>query len=82
MACRSCLTCHYISGDSIESFSTTNTNGYKFSISDIDNGFASANCAVARKGAWWYNECTWANLNGIYENGSYVVNGICNVFFR
>lgn len=78
---RAFLIDHYLTGDSIESFSTTNTNGYKFSTYDRDNDFAIASCAVARNGAWWYNECTWANLNGIYGNGSCVVNGICNYWF-
>lgn len=68
-------------GDSIESEGTTNTNGFKFSTSDIDNDVASASCAVARKGAWWYNECTWANLNGIYGNGSCAAAGNCNFWY-
>lgn len=68
-------------GDSIESEGTTNTNGYKFSTSDIDNDHAPASCADARKGAWWYNECTWANLNGIYGNGSCAAAGNCNFWY-
>nr|XP_034320077.1 tenascin-R-like isoform X6 [Crassostrea gigas] len=68
-------------GDSIESHGTTNTNGYKFSTSDIDNDFAPASCAVARQGAWWHNVCTWANLNGRYRNGSCIVSENCNFWY-
>ncbi|XP_062575636.1 ficolin-2-like [Saccostrea cucullata] len=68
-------------GDSIESHGTTNTNGYKFTTIDIDNDFAPSNCALARKGAWWHNICTWANLNGIYGNGSCVAAENCNFWY-
>lgn len=72
---------NYLIRDSIESEGTTNTNGFKFSTSDIDNDDASASCAVARKGAWWYNECTWSNLNGMYGNGSCAAAGNCNFWY-
>ncbi|XP_065923014.1 tenascin-R [Magallana gigas] len=68
-------------GDSIESHGTTNTNGYKFSTSDIDNDFAPASCTVVRQGAWWHNICTWANLNGRYGNGSCIVSQNCNFWY-
>lgn len=68
-------------GDSIESHGTTDTNGYKFSTRDVDNDFAPSNCATERKGAWWHNVCTWANLNGIYGNGSCVTKGTCNFWY-
>eukprot|EP00105_Crassostrea_gigas_P038131 XP_019922279.1 PREDICTED: microfibril-associated glycoprotein 4-like isoform X2 [Crassostrea gigas] len=68
-------------GDSIESHGTTNTNGYKFSTSDRDNDFAPASCAFARHGAWWHNVCTWANLNGLYGNGSCIVSVNCNFWY-
>ncbi|XP_062575637.1 ficolin-2-like [Saccostrea cucullata] len=68
-------------GDSMESFGTTNTNGHKFSTRDVDNDSAPKSCAVARKGAWWHNECTWANLNGMYGNGTCVQPGNCNFWY-
>lgn len=71
----------YLIGDSIESHGTTNTNGYKFSTSDIDNDFAPASCTVVRQGAWWHNICTWANLNGRYGNGSCIVSQNCNFWY-
>ncbi|XP_022294499.2 uncharacterized protein LOC111104697 isoform X2 [Crassostrea virginica] len=69
-------------GDSIESHGTTNTNGNKFTTRDVDNDFAPSSCAVARKGAWWHNVCTWANLNGIYGyTGNCVKYGYCNFWY-
>lgn len=68
-------------GDSIESHGTTNTNGNKFSTIDVDNDSAPGSCAVARKGAWWHNVCTWANLNGIYGNGTCLTLENCNFWY-
>ena len=43
-------------------------NGRRFSTKDKDNDGAPGNCADAsnRAGAWWFNSCTWSNLNGLY----------------
>ncbi|XP_056002966.1 mucin-2-like isoform X2 [Ostrea edulis] len=68
-------------GDSIESHGTTNTNGYRFSTRDVDNDIAPSSCTVARKGAWWHNICTWANLNGDYGNGGCVSAANCNFWY-
>ncbi|XP_071177851.1 ficolin-2-like, partial [Mytilus edulis] len=52
------------SGDSM-----TYSNGMSFSTKDRDNDLWSPNCAVNRYGAWWYKDCTYANLNGRYVKG-------------
>ncbi|KAL4216671.1 Hemicentin-1 [Mactra antiquata] len=43
-----------------------NHNGNAFSTSDHDVDQSSVNCAAVHYGAWWYNRCYVANLNGPY----------------
>ena len=43
-------------------------DGHAFSTSDADNDTSDLNCALDRKGAWWYYTCTWSNLNGYNYN--------------
>ncbi|RUS76250.1 hypothetical protein EGW08_015993 [Elysia chlorotica] len=43
----------------------SNSNNQAFSTFDADNdAHPPANCAITGHGAWWYNACYMANLNG------------------
>ena len=58
-----------LSGENREGFDDGYTaNGMEFSTKDRDNDKSeSVNCAERwATGGWWYNRCSWANLNGKY----------------
>ncbi|XP_019643162.1 PREDICTED: ryncolin-1-like [Branchiostoma belcheri] len=46
-------------------------NGMRFSTRDSDSDTSALNCAVTYTGAWWYNGCHHANLNGMYGNNDF-----------
>ncbi|XP_052066539.1 microfibril-associated glycoprotein 4-like [Mytilus californianus] len=41
-------------------------NGNRFSTKDSDNDNNSHHCATLYRGAWWFNSCVSADLNGQY----------------
>jgi hypothetical protein len=45
--------------------SLTYHNGQAFSTYDKDQDLSTLNCAESFKGAWWYDDCHYSNLNGI-----------------
>ena len=44
-----------------------------FSTKDQDNDLSVSTgyCAPRYKGGWWFNNCHYAFLNGLYYNGSH-----------
>ncbi len=40
-------------------------NGYPFSTYDVDPD-GGGNCAERENGGWWFDNCDFANLNGLY----------------
>ncbi len=59
--------------------SLTYQNGQKFSTKDQDNDVhSSIDCAQHFTGAWWFRDCHYSNLNGLYLNGHHTrqYNGI------
>ena len=44
-------------------------DGAKFSAKDKDQDLWFRSCAKERLGGWWYNKCTFGNLNGKYAAG-------------
>jgi len=44
--------------------------GMYFSTKDLDNdGSRPRDCSKLEGGGWWYNDCSMANLNGLYLYG-------------
>ncbi|PIO16664.1 hypothetical protein AB205_0214450 [Aquarana catesbeiana] len=65
---------NFISGNAGDSM--TYHNGMQFSTLDQDNDPDTRHCAQDYKGAWWYNQCHFSNLNGLYlpgNHGTYAV---------
>ena len=46
------------------------SNGMQFSTYDSDNDKYSGSCTLLHQGAWWYNSCYRANLNGPHTTPS------------
>ena len=46
--------------------------GMQFSTLDADNDkWASGSCAVGYSSAWWYNDCGFTNLKGVYNGTTF-----------
>ncbi len=49
----------------------TYNNGRNFTTFDRNNdGDSSTNCAKNNNGAWWYNFCSYSELNAGYDSGN------------
>ena len=45
--------------------------GMAFTTKDRDNDPDSSNCATMYKGAWWFKNCLFSDLNGLYLHGQH-----------
>ena len=63
-------------GITTDPFSAHPINGMKFTTKDRDNDRNNRNCAVSgtgsNAGGWWYNSCSYIQLNHQYK-GSYTI---------
>ncbi|XP_060603432.1 angiopoietin-2-like [Ruditapes philippinarum] len=53
------------SGNLVEGLAHNNLAAFSTFDRDLDSK-DTGNCAVDRHGGWWYDSCTYANLNGLY----------------
>lgn len=55
-------------------------SGSKFTTKDQDNDIYGSNCSKIRFGGWWYKDCAYANVNGLYASSA-LKNGKYNYWF-
>ena len=63
----------------------TQHNGMQFTTFDRDNDkWSSNNCARSpyRQGGWWYSNCGYSNLNGLYLSGQSDSDGVAWYHFN
>ncbi|XP_069465825.1 ficolin-2-like [Ambystoma mexicanum] len=62
----------FSAGNAGDSF--TYHNNQQFSTAEKDNDESpNYNCALGKKGGWWYNDCLRSNLNGLYLRGVHTI---------
>ncbi|XP_035685124.1 fibrinogen-like protein 1 [Branchiostoma floridae] len=44
-------------------------DGQRFSTRDRDNDRSGGHCAEQCSSGWWFNNCHFSNLNGVYHQG-------------
>ncbi|CAC5393434.1 unnamed protein product [Mytilus coruscus] len=54
-------------GNGMSNFGGSSLSGMMFSTRNRDNDIDERSCAISRKGAWWYQSCAAANINGVYS---------------
>ncbi|CAC5395411.1 Fibrinogen-like protein 1,Fibrinogen C domain-containing protein 1-A,Microfibril-associated glycoprotein 4,Angiopoietin-related protein 7,Ficolin-1-A,Angiopoietin-related protein 1,Ficolin-2,Tenascin-R,Ficolin-3,Fibrinogen C domain-containing protein 1-B,Fibrinogen C domain-containing protein 1 [Mytilus coruscus] len=60
-------------GDAMMDVDKDSLSGMMFSTWDRDNDESHFHCSYLKGSAWWFNDCSRANINGLYTGHAYLL---------